>query len=257
MIEKSGIIPISYIFLMCGILIAQDKEQLIQKGDDCYENWEHRDALIHYLNALKIDSTDYEILWRISRAYTDLGEEAEEKVREPYYQHALDYADKALSANHNGVEGHFRKAVALGRLALFKGGKTKIELSRGVKEQIDIVKKLDPEYDLAYYVIGRWHREIANLSRILKALAKMVYGGVPEASNEKALENFKKAIELKPDYVEYRLELGRTYMMLEQWEKAREQFAQCIELPPKEEDDEKFIKEARELLEDIKDKKLP
>ena len=253
--KLSAIFFICFICLYYSSVITQEKENLIQKGDDFYDKWDHRNALVEYMNALKIDSTDYEILWRISRAYTELGEKIDERVRESYYQNAMKYAEKAVVANADGVEGHFRKAVALGRLALFKGGKTKIELSKGVKEEIDIVKQLDPDYDLAYYVIGRWHREISNLSRILKALAKVIYGGVPEASNEKALENFNKAIELKPDFIEYRLELGRTYMMLKQWEAAREQFTKCGELPSMEEDDDEFKKEAQELLDKIKNKK--
>ena len=253
--KRSIAVLLGVMIFLCTVSLAQEKEELIQKGDDYYDKWEHRNALIEYLKVLKIDSTDYEILWKVSRAYTDLGEKIDKKVRESYYQQAMDFAEKAVCANPEGVEGHFRKAVALGRLALFKGGKTKIELSKGVKEEIDIVKKLDPEYDLAYYVIGRWHREIANLSRILKVLAKVIYGGVPEASNEKAIENFTKAIELNPDYVEYRLEFGRTYMMLKKWDLAREQFNKCVELPSKEEDDDSFKEEAKELLNKIKKKK--
>jgi len=207
------------------------------------------------MKAFKIDSTDYGVLWRISRAYSDLGEKIDKRVRESYYQKALDFAVKTIKFYPDSVEGHFRKAVALGRLALYKGGKTKIELSKEVKKEIDIVKKINPEYDLAYYVIGRWHREIANLNKILKALAKIIYGGVPEASNEKAIENFKKAIELNPEYVEYRLELGRTYIMLKKWELAREQLKKCMELPSRKEKDDELKKEAEKLFNKIKNKK--
>jgi len=253
--KKMFLVLFCFLFIHTGFTAAQENQEFIKRGDEFYEKWEHKNALAEYMKAYNAVSTDYEVLWRIARGYTDRGEKIDERVRESYYQNAMDFAEKAVLANPDGVEGHFRKAVALGRLALFKGGKTKIELSKGVKTEIDIVKQLDPDYDLAYYVIGRWHREIANLSRVLKALAKVIYGGVPEASNEKAIENFTRAVELNPDYVEYRLEFGRTYVMLKEWELAREQLNKCVELPSEEEDDDSFKEEARQMLNKIKNKK--
>ena len=254
-IQKLSVFTAVILFLCVSLAYGQDKEEYIKKGDEFYDKWDNRSALIEYTKAYKIDSTDYEILCKMSRAYTDLGEKLDEKIRETYYQKGMDFAEKAVIADPDGPDGHFWKAVVLGRLALFKGGKTKIELSKGVKTEIDIVKQLDPEYDLAYYVIGRWHREIANLSRLLKLAAKVIYGGVPEASNEKAIENFQKAIELDPERIEYRLELGRTYMMLKKWEQAREQFLKCGELASAHEDDDDYKIEAKELFEKIKKKK--
>jgi tetratricopeptide (TPR) repeat protein len=224
----------------------------IRRGDELYKQFKHKESLTEYLGADEIDPNNYEVKWRIARAYTRIGKNAPKKEKEANYKKAMGFANQAVAIDSTGVEGHFRLAVAKGRLALFKGGKEKIRLSKDVKAEIDIVKQLDPNYHLAYHVIGLWHRGIANLSWVLKAFAKVIYGGVPEASNQEAVANLRKAVELRPDYVQHHVELGKTYVEVKDYEKARKEFEKALELPSVEEDDDEAKEEAKELLEDIK-----
>jgi len=46
--------------------------------------------------------------------------------------------------NPNGWDGHFKLSVALGRLALFRGGKEKINLSKEIKAEADTAVALNP-----------------------------------------------------------------------------------------------------------------
>ena len=136
-----------------------------------------------------------------------------------------------------------------------EGGKTKIELSKELKAEADKAIELDPTHDGAYHIIGRWHREIANLSWVLKAAAKIVYGGVPKgASNENAIANFEKAIKLRPDKTIHHLELGKTYKEMKKWKEARQALQKVLDLPIIDVGDEARKKEAKELLEEIKNK---
>jgi len=168
---------------------AQDIDELIEQGDQYYKKWENEKALDVFLKAYQIDEDNYEVVWRLSRAYSDLGEKMEDDKdkKKEYYRRAVKFGRRAVELNPDHYEGHLRLAIAVGRLALFEGGKKKIEMSKEVKAQIDTVKQLNPDNFLAYYIIGRWHREISNLNFILKAFAKIIYGGVPKASKEEAL----------------------------------------------------------------------
>jgi tetratricopeptide (TPR) repeat protein len=95
-----------------------------------------------------------------------------------------------------------------------------------------------------------WHLlyEVANFNPVLKALAQAVYGKLPDASNEKAVEYFTKAIALQPQRVIHRLELGRTYLAIGQRQKARDAFNKGISLPSIEKDDDNHKARAREVL---------
>ena len=206
------------------------------------------------MQALKIDPNSYEALWKAGDQYTELADRLPEKQKsqkEIYFTKARELCDKAIEVNPDGWEAHFRLSVALGRLALFQGGKEKIRLSKLVKEEAEKAIAINPEADLVYHVLGRWHQNIANLSGVLKFFAKVLYGGVPPASNEEAVAMFKKAIEIDPNHIEHFLELGRTYKFMKEKDLARESFQIVLNLPVLDEDDEKFKEEARELLDDL------
>ena len=77
-------------------------------------------------------------------------------------------------------------------------------------------------------------------------------GGVPDdASDENAVNAFKKAIEFKPYHINHHLELGITYEMMGLDEEAAACFQKCLDLPKSDSDDEKYKKQAQEMLEDL------
>jgi tetratricopeptide (TPR) repeat protein len=236
------------------LCFAREEEELINKGDEFYKNWEYKNALIEYLKAYKLNSDNYEVTWKISRSYIDLGDKANKKVRETYYEKSIEYAEKAIELMPDGPDGHFWKAAALGKLLKIKGGKTKIELAMDMKKELDLVLQFDPSYDPAYYIYGRLQRGVASLNRVLKSIAKAIYGDIDDATKENAIEYFKKAVELNPKVIAYRFELGTTLKDVKKWESAREQFQVIADLPVVDEEDTFYQEEAEKLFKKIKDK---
>ncbi len=238
---------------------VDDATASLAEGDALYKTWDHQAALDVYLAADKIYPDNYDLTWRIARQYTELGQEVSNKEKtekESTYQTAMDFARKAVELNPDGVDGHLRVAIAAGRLGLFKGGKELINLSKDVKGHADKAVELDPNNHIGHYLLGRWNRKIANLGFMKKTIVKIVYGGFPPASNETCVEQFKKTIELKPDFVEAHLELGRTYAKrMKMYAEARAEYQEVLDLPNIEEDDAKFKAEAKELMDKIKNKK--
>ncbi len=103
-------------------------------------------------------------------------------------------------------------------------------MSRKVKEHADRAIALDPELAPAYHARGVWHREVAGLGRITRLIVRTVYGGLPEASLERALDDFRKSIELD-DQISDRVELGSVYWARNEREKAREQWRKALDMP--------------------------
>ncbi len=224
---------------------------LLVKADALAAKWDHEGAAAAYMEVLKLDPGNYDALWKAGDQYTEIADRLPEKSKdqkEIYFDKARELCEKAIESNPEGYEGHFRLAVALGRLALFRGGKEKIKLSERVKEEGDKALALNPQADLVYHLLGRWHQNLANLSGMLKFFAKVLYGGVPPGSNEEAVTLFQKAIELNPNHVEHYLELARTYQFMGKKELMRAPLEKAVSLPVVEEDDPKYQDEARAML---------
>jgi len=246
-------ILVSVCLILTGSAIGQTAADHLQRGDEYSARFERQEALKAYEAALQIDPGSYEALWKAARELSFIGNKMEKTAKkedtEQTYARSVEYAEKALTQNADGVDANFYLAVAMGRLGLYKGKKEMISLSKDVKIHADKVVELDPTYYKVYYLIGRWHDKIANVNWVLRQFAKIIYGGLPDASNEQALANYKKAIELNPDYVECHKELGRFYLDRKEYKMAADVLERCVGLPESEENDAEFKAEARELLE--------
>ena len=243
-------------------MVAQgdDVAQELALADEAYAKFENNTALQHYLKALEIDPTNYDGLWKAARTYADVGKGFENKKdkekAKSYYALGDSLARIAVKMYPDSADAHFALALCVGRVALFEGGKTKIRLSKEVKAEADKAVALAPCYGAAYHILGRWNYNIATLGWALKAVAKMVYGGVPEgATLENAAAMFEKAIQCEPDKPVHRLEYGRTLIKLKRYADAREQLQKCLELSPVQWEDPMHKEEAKKLLDKIKNKK--
>lgn len=249
---------LSFMLMMSCILSVQlfaenDVNTHIAKGDSLYNLMDNNSALTEYIAALDIDSMSYEANWKASRAFTDVGETIEDDdERAEYYLKGSKLARRAVEIDSTGAKGHLYLSIALGRVALDAGAKERIKLSKEIKKEVDLSINYDPNDDVAYHVLGRWNRKLANLSWIESGFADIFLGGVPEdASDENAVAAFKKAIEIKPNHINHHLELGITYEMMGMEQEAKKEFQICLDLPKSDSDDDKYKAQAKEYLEDL------
>lgn len=233
---------------------TQEIHTLMVKADSAYDAYDNKAALELYSKILELDEQNYEASWKLSRAYVDVGETFTNKEeRKSYYLKGADHARKAVEIDSNGAKGHLYLSIAIGRVAIDAGSKEKIRLSKEIKAEVDKALAIDPNDDIAWHVLGRWHRKMATLNWVQKGFANLFLGGVPkEASVEKAAECFQKSIEINPYHINHHLELGITYQKLKQKEKAKTEFDKVIELPEADSDDAKHKKEAEKRLQKLK-----
>ena len=250
---KSILVVIALCTLLFANIFAQeDINTLLSHGDSLFNSFDNEAALEYYQKAYDLDSTNYDVCWKLSRTYVDVGETLQDEVRAEYYQKSNSYAQKAVEINPEGAKGHRTFSIAIGWVALDAGAKERVRLSKEVKKEVDLAIKLDPNDDIAYHVLGRWNRKLANLSWIERGFANMFLGGVPEdASDENAAAAFKKAIEINPGYINHHLELGMTYEMMDMEEEAKAEYQKCLNLPKSSAADDKHKVTAQEKLDDM------
>ncbi len=242
-----------FVFLISHSYAQENKAEFIALGDSAYTQMEHEKALSWYSKAVQADSNCYEASWKMARAYVDVGETLNDDQSHEYYLHAQRMANHAISVNPEGSNGHLFLSIAIGRVALKAGPKERMRLAKSIRTEAEKAIELDPENDLAYHVLGRWHRRLANLSWVEKGFANIFLGGIPEdATMENAVLNFKKSVELKPDRISNRFELGYTYKEMDKNDLAIKEFETCLMLPVTDSEDPKHKKEAKKLLEELR-----
>jgi len=224
----------------------------IYEGDGAYKNFDNRAALTNYRRAVEFDSSNYGALWKLARAYVDVGMTLPKKEQPQHYALGEKLARRCATLHPDSANGHFFLAVALGRVALYEGGKRKIKISKEVKSGAERTLQADPKYDGAMHVLGRWNYELADLNFIERTVAKIVFGGLPTgASYEQAAQYFEQAINLSPEKPAHHYELARTLLKLDRDAEARQHLEKCIALPDMFWDDSQHKLAARKLLEKL------
>jgi FimV-like protein len=228
--------------------------QLIVQGNEFSEKvFDNQKAFEKYNEALALSPNDYEILWRLSRTYVDIGEhlpdktDVEKQKQLEWYEKSLDFAKKAVAANPKGAMGYTREAIANGRIALFRGIWESLDLVKQIKADCEKAITLDSTEAAAYYVLGRTNAKVCEKPKFIRWPL-----GIGWANMDDAVKNYEKAIELRPSFIMYRLDCARAYVEMDEYGKAREHLTKIASLPKEDEDDDVFRKEAAELLDKIK-----
>lgn len=235
----------------CALGRAETSEGV--KAGDAYDaQLKTKEALAAYLEAEKTQPKDLYVLTRISREYAlSMDDVTSVEEKKKLGEQALEYAKRAVELDPKYANAQLSMAICYGRLAPLMDNKTKIAYSKLVKEYADKALALNPGESYCYHVLGAWNYELANLNPVMRALAKLIYGDIPSASNDDAVKYFKKAIEIAPERVGHHVELGRTYLAEGKKDLAKEELTKGLNLPNHEKDDPEEKSRAREALKKI------
>ena len=228
---------------------AESAEELIQKGDVFYAKLQAAEALEFYLPAEKLDPNNVRLLVRIAREYRHLMSDATNASEKRQLGNtALDYAQRAVALAPNDPETQLALAISYGKLLPMEETKQQIATSRLIKIAADKVIALDPNNDLAWQVLGRWHLALADVGGVKRALARVAYGKLPPAKYEDAVRCFEKAIALNPNRLMHCIEIGRTYAQMGRDADARKFITKGLAMPETEKDDPETKNLGRQIL---------
>lgn len=231
---------------------SPELRQQLEQADELRVEGELRETLTT-LRSLQRDHPDnVDIQWRIAIIWVDLSTAADERhTRRSLAENALDAAEKALEMNSSNAWANLSRAVAAGQMARFaESTRDEVSHSRDIRTYAERALEIDSELALAYHLRARWHREVSKLGFVQRAVVSTVYGGLPSASMDQAIEDFERAIEL-----EYRafhhLELARTYVDVSRKDDARQELQRALDAPRTDPFDPRYKSEARDLLDEI------
>jgi tetratricopeptide (TPR) repeat protein len=222
---------------------------LLVEGDAQERKHQTRAALTIFRQAEQIEPGNIGVLLRIAKQYSDLVETTKpESIAKAMAEKSLEYGRRAIEIDPKSAKAHLTLAVCYGKLTDFVGNKTKVEYSRLIRDETVKSIALDPTDDFAWHVLGRWNHGVANVSGMLRAMARVVYGGLPPASNEEAVRCMKKACELAPQRIIHRSELARIYEGMKERELAMKEWQTVLTMQAVDSGDEGEKRVAREAL---------
>jgi len=241
------------LFLPFGATVAATFDELVKEGDVHDQDFRPKEALTSYLPAEKMDPDNVALLLRIARQYrhqmADSGA-AVEKIRLAAV--ALSYAQRTVSLAPNNAETHLSVAICHAKALELYDNRAKMAALRQVRISADKAIALDSKNDLAWYILGRWHEKVAELSTLKRKIAELAYGSLPKATNGDAAKCFRMAISINPNRSPYNIDLGITCAAMGNHADARKHIEQGLAMPSKGKDDPETKKRGRDLLATLK-----
>jgi tetratricopeptide (TPR) repeat protein len=201
------------------------------------------------------DSLDYGANWRLSQALATLGALAGDAgridTRDSFYRRAATYARRAVRLAPNEADGQYALAKVLERFTAEASMRDRVGLSKEILAASEKALKIDPSHDGAWHLLGRWHMAVWRLSPLERFVSVKFFGGqvMVGASLEEGLTALEKAVSLRPNCIQYRLDLARAYLDGERAGDAQAQLDAIASLQPNDPEDAIFLREAARLSE--------
>ena len=98
--------------------------------------------------------------------------------------------------------------------------------------------------------LGVFHRELATVHPVAKAVARTFLGGFPDVSLEESESLLRRATALDPESVTARIQLARTWLVMGREAEARAMFEEASALEPRSGLERLEVERLREQLAD-------
>ncbi len=255
---KLAILILSIIIATSNLLFGQTLQELLKQGDDYLDvDFNNQKALETYSQADKLSPNNWEVYWRLSRVYVYKAERMpdstgnQKDIQLTVYQKAYDYADKAVKLAPDQSITYVRRAIANGKIALFKGVFSVAGVVNSVRADCDKAIGLGNGGNyvqaLAHYILGRTNAKVSEKWAPARAIL-----GLGWADLDKGINEYIIAIKLYPNFRMFYLDLAKAYIRQDEYAKARENLNDVISSPKRDENDDQMLSEAKKLLEEIK-----
>jgi tetratricopeptide (TPR) repeat protein len=239
---------------ICSIWIAsvaqsQDVPTLIKKADELDARERTDDAIATLKQAEKISPNSPGVLIKLSQDYSDRADDAKERSQKlAFARLCLEYAKKAVHVAPDSSDAHTCLSVGYGKMTDFVDNKTKMEYSKVVKSEAERAVQLNPKNDVALLILARWNFEMTTLNPVLKVIAQTLYGQLPPASKEQAIEYFQRAIAAAPDQIMNHAGYAEALDSMGKTAEARAEWLKVKQLKPADATDRRYVAEAEEKL---------
>lgn len=236
--------------LICGSLRAGAIDTtLLNEGDVHDRKLETKEALGCYLELEKADPKNVDVLLRIARQYRHLiADTSSVPSKVKLGNTALEYSKRAAAIAPGNSDAQLSCAISYAKIVPYMSKKEQVATSKLIKGGAEKAIRMNPQNDLAWHVLGRWHRVAADMGSVKRTLAAVVYESLPPGSNEEAVSCLERAIKLNPNRLMHHIELGKAYAQAGRADDARRYLQKGLSMPSREKDDPTLKESGRAVL---------
>lgn len=176
-----------------------------------------------------------ELLWRMAKGYLYLADRSPDDQQLELYEKGKEYAEQSVLVTPNSPDAHFWLGALIGRVGQAKGILNSLFMVRPLKESLDRVLELDPDYADAYFALSQLYLQAPGWPLSI-------------GDRKEALVTAEQAVGLDPDDPEYKVQLARVLIEYKRIGEAKDLLSEALASPEMEIDD--LLKmQAEELVE--------
>jgi tetratricopeptide (TPR) repeat protein len=164
----AGMKTLVVLLALCAAAAAADTTAVTAQADALHESGAHAKAIALLEGALPAAASGAErceLQWRLSRAWLNSGEQAEqagapEGDRLAFFEKGEAAADKAIAENPRSPLGYYWKAANTGRWGQTKGILKALARAKPMRDLLLQAVAIDPAHADSYYVLGQLYEAV-------------------------------------------------------------------------------------------------
>ena len=204
-----------------SLIVSQDFEDIDIRLSNL--EFEKVQLPLEQLHSKYPQNTD--VLLRLSITHHYLSESAMKKnLDKDNALKAFEYALKAFNIEPDNPDILKWYVITLGKTVEEDTIRNQIEQSKNIKNIALKVINLLPDDEFCYSIMGQWHYKLADLGKASRRIASILFSEPPMGSFQEAQYFFEKSLEINSDYIGTYYWLGKTYLKLNQEQKALQLF---------------------------------
>jgi len=220
--------------------------------------WDHQvmESLQLFEDVIDDSGEIYEPLWAAARSAIAQGLLSRgREIQNQWYQIGESYARRATEIEPGGLVGRYWLLTAKGLRAAQTGNREASALGGEVYDLAHQVLAIDSLHAGAHHALGVLNYRVRRLSALQRFVASYFLGAdvMNLTTWEDAERYLTRAVELRPEYILFHLDLGRMYLNRNRKDEARIHLQRALELPVVEPPDTRFQAIAQRRLQEILD----
>ena len=234
-----------------GFVDAQTN-QLIDEAKAFERQYNTTQAILKYEQAIKEQPNQLSIIVRLIEIYCfELTEVKEEDKKREQLNKAKDLLLLAKAIDSTSADYLYSQTTYLGKIIEVSPVKEKAHITKTIKQLLDEAISKDPNHVKSIYALAKWNQEVASLNPAVKAAMKVIFGGLPPASIETAIQLHQKARKLSPGFVANNYELALLLKKTNKPSQAIELLQAQMKLPTKTKEELEIKNLSKQLLQSL------
>lgn len=239
--------------MLCWFVVKGQTNSLFEEAKAYERQYNTTQAILKYEEAIKSNPSQITILIRLVEIYcSGLDEVKDEESKKGQLNKAKDFLLLAKAIDSTQADYLYMKAVYLGKLIEVSPVKEKAQYTKEIKTLLDEALTKDPSHVKSLYTLAKWNEEVSALNPAVKAAMKVIFGGLPPASRDQALDLHQKARKLNPGFLANNYDLALLLKKTNKPSQAIEVLEAQMKLPTKTKEEQELKNKSKQLLQSLK-----